>query len=204
MAFRHPRFKQPTRRVAYAAPMKWLVIAVWIMLALEVADCRAASDGMHRCIGSSGEPVFTDRPCANPALAITGGSESQDKRATGGSCPASIEELRARAASAFSRRDAIALSGLFLWRGYGNGSAYGILKDLAALVRQPLLALNIEDAPDTWPTPGYARRYDDRAPRQSSSLQLAVIVGDAEAIARTAERHFPLVHQSGCWWLLPD
>lgn len=184
--------------------MKWLIITVWIVLALDVADCPAASAGMHRCIGSSGEPVFTDRPCANPALALIEGSESVDDGTTVRSCAASAEELRAKAASAFSRRDAIALSGLFLWRGYGSGSAYGTLKDLAALVRQPLLALDIEAARDDRPVPAYARRYDDRPARDSARFELAVIVATDDVVGRTDERRFPLVDEFGCWWLLPD
>jgi hypothetical protein len=178
---------------------------------------NAQEGHIHRCIGESGEPTFSDQKCnalkatvtAESPESVAGQSGVDSFHATHPAtatitqtCAISAEAMRTRVADAFQSSNAVGLSGLFLWEGYGQGSAIAPLRDLATLVRQPLLSLDIDSTMQF-------REPDQRADRQQRHE------GDAlyELVIRTVgeqERNVPFesVHryemreQAGCWWLL--
>jgi hypothetical protein len=170
--------------------------------------CAAqAPTGVHRCLGSAGEPVFSDRSCAGLALPDPAREVAPAAPFEHGICATSPELLRDRVARAFRQQDAIALSGLFLWQGPGTASAASALRDLAVRVREPLLELRIESSLLAWPQ---ADLHDDidtepAAPRRSSRvdtpLELLVATSSGARNADTDTLRIALVNRSGCWWL---
>ncbi len=171
------------------------------VLACLIAASAAAQDGIRRCIGASGEPVFSDRPCTPAPV-----REHEAAGDHGGpvlpltqTCPTSPRDLRDRVATAFDARNAVALSGLMLWDGYGRSDATTTLRELARLVEEPLLTLELERMPSSPYADPYAR------PRRSGegfdTLLTARTVRALDRVPQEARTIFELVDQRGCWWL---
>ncbi|HEY8681752.1 MAG TPA: DUF4124 domain-containing protein, partial [Rhodanobacter sp.] len=123
-----------------------LILLVWVTPA-------TAQDQIHRCIGSNGNPLFTDQPCAalqaTPLTAVTKpGSAGPAITLPPLLCAASLGQLRQSVIDAFAHHDANRLAGLMLWNGYGRGAAVADIRSLGVLMRQPLLDLGAGDDPD--------------------------------------------------------
>jgi hypothetical protein len=168
------------------------------------AGLAHASDSVRRCVGSAGEPVFTDRSCAALSLPDPGHDTAPAALSERGTCATSPEQLRDRVARAFARQDAIALSGLYLWQGYGATAAVSGLRELAARVHEPLLELRIEPASRV----GRAVSWDSEtgnvpAPAMSgnATFELHVTTSSGARNAITNELRIALVERAGCWWL---
>ena len=169
-----------------------------LLLACLVATPAFAQDGIRRCIGNNGEPVFSDRPCTPPptrertddyGYALPAAPLTQ-------TCATSPLDLRDRVAAAFDARNAIALSGLVLWDGHSRGDATNMLREFARLVDEPLIAIDVDRA---------ATGYED--PRRSGSYPAADVMlnirtaRDLDHVPQEASTPFDLVDQRGCWWL---
>ncbi|HMM66419.1 MAG TPA: hypothetical protein PKC03_05720 [Dokdonella sp.] len=116
-------------------------------------------------------------------------------------CARSPEDLRARVAAAFVAKNGVGLSGLFLWDGFGQGSAMAPLRDLATLIGEPLVSVDIES---------YARfrdrdRYYDPRRDSPADAQLEMVIRTVAEQERhvpyEATSRFGLVESGGCWWL---
>jgi len=83
---------------------------------------------------------------------------------------------------AFATRDPNRLAGLMLWHGYGHGAAVGDIRALAALVRQPLLQVQVSD--------GDAAPADNAA---ADTLQVQTSDG--------GNASFAIAREAGCLWL---
>ena len=105
-------------------------------------------------------------------------------------------ELRDRVAAAFDARNAVALSGLVLWTGHSRGEASSVLAEIAKLVEEPLVAIELDRA---------AIGFDDpyRMPaRDAPDVVLTVRTArDLDHVPHEARTAFELADQSGCWWL---
>lgn len=186
----------------------------WLLLALLVPlhSALAQDARIHRCIGENGEPTFSDSKCtgmatrADPATPPSGAPSASPAPswrgpATTQTCARSPEDLRARVAAAFAARNGVGLSGLFLWNGFGQGSAVAPLRDLAALIAEPLVSVEIDS---------YARydegdRYSDRAyePMDDAPLEMVIrtVAEQERRVPYEATSRYGLVELGGCWWL---
>lgn len=166
------------------------------MLALCLASQAHAQDPViRRCIGANGEPTFTDQPCTTIAprgeQGVFGSTPTTPITQT---CATSSEQLRERVIDAFSSRNAIALSGLFLWDGYRGRSSTSHLQELARLVVEPLIAIDVETFTDT---------SQDHSPMSSSLIIRSA--RDLDRVPVEAVTTLLVSRQGGCTWLvLPD
>ena len=200
------------RRCLHAKP-SWLLLVLLAFCA--VAD--AQSGRVHRCIGENGEPTFTDQKCdalkaapaaESPATTSTppDGTNPTNTFSTLPSvtqtCATSPEDLRGRVVTAFASANGLSFSGLFLWDGFGHGSAVAPLRDLAALIREPLLSIELESSPQyrDRDRSGYrdARREDD----ELFELIIRTVGQQERNVPFESIRHYELSEQRGCWWLL--
>ncbi|BFI94802.1 MAG: hypothetical protein RSP_03120 [Rhodanobacter sp.] len=164
---------------------------VLLLLTLCVLAATArAQDAIHHCVDAHGNPVFTDQPCASlQATPVQAPPSAASATAPGAPvplqhCAATAAELRKRVIGAFAARDPNRLAGLMLWRGYGGSSTVGDLRALAQLVRQPLLEIHFDNAPD-------GAAATPSVPMET--LQLRTDGGD--------QANFAVVQQAGCLWL---
>jgi hypothetical protein len=174
-----------------------------LVIALACTSASAfAQDGIRRCIGENGEPVFSDRPCTTIAPAIDARATPRDPSSTTTqTCATSASELRERVVDAFAMRNALALSGLLLWDGYGGASATSELQSLARLVVEPLVAVDL----DEFDTPASLPSDEGSSVRQRPSERALTIrtARDLDHVPQEARTSFELVDHGGCWWLRP-
>jgi hypothetical protein len=185
----------------------------------------AAQDGIHRCVGPDGNPLFTDQPCA--ALQATPVASTSAASATHAAapqeqavpppvlCASSIPELRQSVIDAFSRHDPNRLAGLMLWSGYGRGAVVADIRSISELMQRPLLDVG-EASEDAAPAPaqssemGSLERSMDPAGASAPPTTPSPPPADRQMVVRTAandgsglphETHFAVVRRSGCLWL---
>jgi len=171
------------------------------LLLAALAMSAQAQGGVRRCIGANGEPVFSDRPCKLAPVPERGDDidYALPLVAPMQTCPTSPQELRDRVAAAFDGRNAIALSGLMLWDGYGRGDATATLRELARLIEEPLITIELDQVSSApWGDP-YARRRGPRAPMDT--LLIVRTARDLDRVPHEARTSFEVVDHRGCWWL---
>lgn len=158
------------------------------LLLLLIVLPAAAQTTIHRCVGTDGRPVFSDQQCTSigatsimpPAPASSSSADAPAGPSTGLLCAKDVAGLREGIAQAFANRDANRIGGLILWNGYGSGGAVENIRNMDALVRQPLLAVEGNEA---------------------GGLDAVTSGPGHEAATRRA--HFSVVRDSGCLWLRP-
>ncbi|WP_266180734.1 DUF4124 domain-containing protein [Dyella humicola] len=185
----------------------------------------AAQDGIHRCVGQDGNPVFTDQPCAalqatpvadaSPASAAHASTPQEQAIPPPVLCAASVPELRQSVVDAFSRHDPNRLAGLMLWSGYGREAVVADIRSIGELMQHPLLDVG-EASEDTAPARsqssdmGGLERSLDPADVSTPPAAPSPAPADRQIVVRTAatdgsglphEKHFAVVRRSGCLWL---
>jgi len=177
-------------------PCRLLLFALSLM-ALPVG----AQTAIHRCIGSSGNPVFTDQPCATMQASPVRASPTPEGAPPMLLCAASRDDLRQGVVEAFAQQDANRLAGLMLWNGYGRGAAIADIQALATLVRQPLLGIDFPSGPA--PANSAGMPYPATAEPTSATPSAPMLVLEVADRMGTGARlwHFDLVHRAGCLWL---
>jgi len=165
----------------------------------------SAQTAIHHCIGRSGNPVFTDQPCATMQASPVRASptpEGAPPAAPPMLCAASRDDLRQGVVEAFAQQDANRLAGLMLWKGYGHGAAVADVQALANLVRQPLLGIDFPGGPAPAHSAGlpYYPATVEPASAAPSSPMLVLDVADRMGTG-ARQWHFDLVHRAGCLWL---
>ena len=186
----------------------------WLLVLLSLCGTLHAQEArIHRCIGENGEPTFSDQKCgslaplpdavpATPATPPTGDPSLPQAPVITQTCATSPEDLRDRAVRAFSSANALSFSGLFRWDGFGQTSALAPLRDLSALISQPLISIDLES---TRQYPARDRDGFRRDPRDIEDLYELVIrtVGELQRqVPYESVHRFELGEQWGCWWLL--
>lgn len=165
-------------------------VLLGISVLLFVAHAFADEARVHRCIGSNGEPSFSDKPCTTSAMSapldITPGS-AVSLPPTTQTCPTSADDLKQRIGAAFATRNAVGLSGLFLWEGHTGGSSAAALREIASLVAEPLIAIDLDE--------GEAQH----SPSASISIRTA---REMDRVPREAVTHYESHMRQGCWWLM--
>lgn len=159
-----------------------------------------AQTAIHRCIGSNGNPVFTDQPCA-PMQASAVRASPTPEGAPPMLCAASRDDLRQGVIAAFAQQDANRLAGLMLWNGYARGAVIADIQALASLVRQPLMGIDFPGDPP--PATSAEMPYPIAAEPTSAAPSAPMLV--LEVADRTGtgarQRRFDLVRRAGCLWL---
>jgi hypothetical protein len=168
-----------------------------------------AQDAIHRCLGSDGNPVFTDQPCAALNATPVNNAPIATARSSASAapmepppvlCAATFDELRQSVIDAFATRDPNRLAALILWGGYGKQSAVSQIQDLGQLMKRPLIGVGggsggDEEAPantDTSVAPPH---------REEDSLVVRTAASDQSGTAH--ETRFAVTRRSGCLWLRP-
>jgi len=159
-----------------------------VLLLLLIVLPAAAQTTIHRCVGTDGRPVFSDQQCTSigatsimpPAPANSSSADAPAGPSTGLLCAKDVAGLREGIAQAFANRDANRIGGLILWNGYGSGGAVENIRNMDALVRQPLLAVEGNEAGG-----------------------LDAVTSGPGHDAATRRAHFSVVRDSGCLWLRP-
>lgn len=174
-----------------------------LLLLLIAATSLQAQDAIHHCIGSDGNPVFTDQPCA--ALNATPSAAGAPAPATSPAadlhepppvlCAATLGALRQSVAEAFANRDPNRLAALMLWGGYGKQSAATHIQDLGQLMKRPLLGIDGDKDP-----PADSDSGDTPAPREQT---LVIKTASNDGSGDAHETRFAVTRQSGCLWLRP-
>jgi hypothetical protein len=181
---------------------------------LVVAMASAQDANIHRCIGANGEPTFSDQKCAQSGLSVAPAAPptatntldptltpSINQPVTTQTCPTSPEDLRERVAAAFGTASGVGLSGLFLWDGFGQGSSMAPLKELAVMMGEPLISIELDsyaDAPETVRSP--RSRVDAHSP-VAHELIIRTMAEQERRVPYEAVRRFGMTETLGCWWL---
>ncbi|MGN6653999.1 MAG: DUF4124 domain-containing protein [Rhodanobacter sp.] len=179
------------------------LVALSSLALLACAVPAAAQTPIHRCIGANGGAVFTDQPCAALRATPVNPATPADTPAPGGPppvlCAASVDELRQSVIDAFARHDSVRLGGLILWDGYGRGAAIADIRALTALMKQPLLEIELAPpatpatAPDRWLPRSELAAAPDVPPR--------LVLHTADTGGAGSSWRFDIVRQAGCLWL---
>jgi len=182
--------------------------ALLLMLLLSSASALA-QDGIHRCIGPDGNPLFTDQPCAAlQATPVAPPSESTPPNSQTPSvaepppvlCAASVAELRQSVQDAFASRNPNRLAGLMLWSGYGRDAVVADIRSMSALMKQTLLDVG-EDADDPPSASSSPSDMSAPAPRAPANPRIVVRTVTDDGSGSAHETHFSVVRRSGCLWL---
>lgn len=168
-----------------------IALLCWVLMA--ATPPLSAQTTIHRCIGSSGNPVFTDQPCAalnaTPvARAAQPAREGTERSTPAVLCAANMGELRRGVIEAFANRDANRMAGLMLWGGYGRRAAVADIRALQRIMGESLLDVG---PPPAAPPP--------TAPAMADILVLHTSGSDGSGQPR--ELRYTVVRRSGCLWL---
>lgn len=149
----------------------------------------SAAQTVHRCLGQHGEVVFSGTPCGAIYPLSPGANSSMPivPWSTGGVCPTSAADLRARTTDAFDRHDANALAGLIRWDGVGAAEAKRRMRELAVVVDRPSIRIDFETE-NSPASLSEENRFADT---------LSVREGDADVDMRLR-----IVADGGCNWLV--
>lgn len=190
--------------------MRALVLLSMLVLLLPVAH---AQEGIHRCMGANGVPVFTDRVCsdvnATPVVpAPTSNAPAPDKSLQPPAvlCAADLKQLKQAVIDAFAERNPNRLAGVALWNGDGEAAVVTDIEFFRRLMSHPLLLVKAVLIPS-------ANAKDPGVSQLSLSVSSQPTAGQEEMlIVQTApddgsgtpeETRFGIVHRSGCLWLQP-
>lgn len=196
--------------------MRTLMLSSLALMLLAVSSACAAQTVIHHCISADGTPLFTDQPCdsldATPVAKTTipdtaSRSPLAPHAPTGPKhCPLDIPTLKARVAAAFKTRDANALAGLMLWRGYHDRGATHTVKQLAQLMQWPFLGFAQADkkTPSTSTIstaslglPPLSSNTVTQPPAPPDTLTLKL------ANPARPQVSFRIIQRDGCYWLEP-
>jgi hypothetical protein len=191
-----------------------MVLRYWVLLLVLCLPLRLqAQDGIHRCVGPEGTPLFTDQPCAALQATPVNPPPRDDAPAAAAPtptpatapppvlCAATVSELRQSVLDAFATHDPNRLAGLMLWGGYGREGVVADIRSLGGLMQRPLLGVG--QAGDD--AAGTAGQDDAEGPPPSADPN-----GERQLVVRTAandgsgaphETRFDVVRRSGCLWL---
>ena len=188
------------------------MLRYWFLLLLFCMPMGAwAQDGIHRCVGPDGNPVFTDQPCA--ALNATPvASPARDSAPTTAApvtpatpapvlCATTVADLRQSVLDAFSTRDPNRLAGLMLWGGYGQQSVVADIRSLGGLMQRPLLGVGQTDDDSADTDQGPASSGSAPSAPSNEQRQLVVRTAANDGSGQPRETRFDVVRRSGCLWL---
>jgi len=183
-----------------------LLFSLWLLPAPATAQ-----EGVHRCIGADGTPLFTDQPCAalkaTPVQAAPKANTAAAPNAPAPSapppilCAATVAELRQSVTDAFATRDPNRLAGLMLWEGAGRNAVVSDIRSLGALMKRPLLDFGEQNAAEQASGSDPDAPPAERPAQPPAEHQLVVHTASDDASGEPKETRFDIVRRSGCLWL---
>jgi hypothetical protein len=200
-----------TRASDYAVAMR--LRAFFLLLFLPIAAARAQGD-IHRCMGSNGIPVFTDRVCSDvnaspllpPAAASSAPASPVLAQPPPVLCASDLAQLKQAVIDAFAVRNPNRLAGLMLWNGDGQQAVVADIRVFSQLMAHPLIGVTAAGETAAGDDPAgpssasmTASSNDARAHGQSLLVQTES--GDGSGAAE--QTRFEVIHHSGCLWLQP-
>ena len=188
-------------------PLRLLALLPWAAM---------AQTPIHRCTDSNGNPVFTDRTCADlqatptrpDAPASAAGSDVQPPIL----CAADMTQLKQGVIEAFASGNVNRLAGLMLWNGYGQRAAVADIRALQARMRRPLVDIDVtppDQAVAAIPpqaglgddSPLHPARADIGAPATGTAPELVLHTAADDGSGIAQETRFAVVRHAGCLWL---
>jgi len=183
------------------------------------------ASGLHRCIGSDGAAIFTDRACRD-LQATDAPPPSADRLRPAvivrtRSCARSQDDLLSGVRTALEAHDPNKLAEYYHWAGMGNTEGYRLMGRLASFSERPLLDVQLVSsaqvgtpmpplppppplddvfAPDDELGPDSDPTPPDPTPRASADL-LRVDQMRSETDYESQVTYFRLRSNAGCWWL---
>lgn len=183
-----------------------IALLCWVLMA--ATPPLSAQTTIHRCIGSSGNPVFTDQPCAalnaTPvARAAQPAREGTERSTPAVLCAANMGELRRGVIEAFANRDANRMAGLMLWGGYGRRAAVADIRALQRIMGESLLDVGPPPAASRTAAAG-AYPLDSDLPSPTAPARAGILVlhtSGSDGSGQPRELRYTVVRRSGCLWL---
>jgi len=194
------------------------ILALLLLLFSLAVMPIGAQTQIHRCLGTDGNPVFTDQPCAalhaTPLARTPPAAPERAAPTPAVLCATNTDALKRAVIDAFASRDANRLAGLMLWGGYGQHAAVADIRTLQKIMREPLLDFGpaTEAAAASTPTivadavrsPAFAAASAASSsavatPAPDNLLVLHTSASDGRGQSR--ELRFMVVRRSGCLWL---
>jgi hypothetical protein len=189
--------------------------AFLFLLLLPIAAANAQGD-IHRCLGTDGRPVFTDRVCSDvnatavlppvPAstapVSVAAPVQSLPAPPPPVLCAADEEHLKQALVDAFAVRNPNRLAGLMLWNGAGQQAVVANIRVLTRLMAHALVDVEIESG-----DAGYSDDDSLEATSSSAAAHGGSLVVQTEAddgSGETATTRFDILHHAGCLWLHPQ
>ena len=186
---------------------------------------EAGASGLHRCIGTDGAAIFTDRACRD-LQAIDAPPPSADRLRPAvivrtRSCARSQDDLLFGVRTALEAHDPNKLAEYYHWTGMGNSEGYRLMGRLASFSERPLLDVQLvssaqvgtpmpplppppplddEFALDDEPGLGSEPTPPEPTPRANADL-LRVDQMRSETDYESQVTYFRLRSNAGCWWL---
>ncbi len=203
--------------------MSFLAVVASLALASTGGAARAQSTatatGIHRCVGTDGRMIFTDRSCDE-----TGAIEQAAPSAGAGNvriavrgCARTREELLWGVRSALETRDANRFAAFYHWPGMATGDGYRLMDRLAAFADRPLVDAQLlssadlrNDAPIADPVTVEQTSAEQSlglpAPAPPAPvrhvldlLRIDQMLSAKDAAAQVT--YFRLQPYAGCWWI---
>ena len=185
----------------------------------------AETPGLHRCIGSDGSAIFTDRACRD-LQATDAPPPSADRLRPAAlvrarTCARSQDDLVFGVRTALEAHDPNKLAEYYHWTGMGNSEGYRLMGRLASFSERPVLDVQLVSSaqvgtpmPPLPPPPPLDDEYalDDELgpylepappappPRTRADL-LRVDQMRSEKDFESQVTYFRLRSNAGCWWL---
>lgn len=208
--------------------MRWATYLLLFFSCLAIPGWQAvqAQSAIHRCIGSDGGVIFTDRPCADmhaseraiaaPATAVkTTTTPVSGVKIFARSCAHSPDDLLFGVRLALEAHDVNRLAEFYHWTGMSTAAAYQLLDRLGSFSRRPLMdvqlvssvdAKNGQDAgADQSPNSAEQSLAMVAAPETSEPspslglLRVAQATNEDDLTVQTTD--FRIVSNAGCWWI---
>ncbi len=181
------------------------------MLVFCLPLCLRAQDGIHRCVGPEGTPLFTDQPCAalqaTPVVppprddVPTAATPNPATAPPPVLCAATVSELRQSMLDAFATHDPNRLAGLMLWGGYGREGVVADIRSLGGLMQRPLLGIGQADDDAADATGNGDAEGPPRSADPNGERQLVIRTAANDGSGAPHETRFDIVRRSGCLWL---
>jgi len=167
-----------------------------LLAALLACASHAAAAQVHRCTGTDGDTIFTDRQCADlGATEHVVHAIDQPARFYRHGCSRNLLDLVYEVTAAIDSRDVNRVAGVFDWTGMSTRTGYAVMDRLEPIAQRPLVDV----------VPVFAAQPGDgdadlpttvlRAP---IGLRLEQVLSDGATPART---FLGLRRNLGCWWV---
>ena len=185
----------------------------------------AGASGLHRCIGSDGAAIFTDRACRDLQATNAPAPSAENLRPAvivrTRSCARSQDDLLFGVRTALEAHDPNKLAEYYHWTGMGNSEGYRLMGRLSSFSERPLLDVQLvssaqvgtpmpplpppppledEFALDDEPGLGSEPAPPEPQPRANADL-LRVDQMRSETDYESQVTYFRLRNNAGCWWL---